>query len=101
MKLYLRANKVTDADEKIIVVLGRFQGGTAGVFAQQKLNKIDEGDNTLSWDAFEAELQLVYSNKMKEANAKWCIETFTQEKKYIVDFLIEFMALASKAQTDD
>ena len=73
MKLYLRANKVTDADEKIIVVLGRFQGGTAGVFAQQKLNKIDEGDNTLSWDAFEAELQLVYSNKTKEANTEWCI----------------------------
>jgi len=24
MKLYLRANKVTDADEKIIAVLGRF-----------------------------------------------------------------------------
>jgi len=34
MKLYLRANKVTDADEKIIAVLGRFQGGTAGAFAQ-------------------------------------------------------------------
>jgi len=24
MKLYLRANKITDADEKIIAVLGRF-----------------------------------------------------------------------------
>jgi len=33
MKLYLRMNKVTDADEKIITVLGRFQGGTAGAFA--------------------------------------------------------------------
>jgi len=33
MKLYLRINKVTDADEKIIAVLGRFQGGTAEAFA--------------------------------------------------------------------
>jgi len=38
---------------------------------------------------------------MKEADAEWHIETFTQEKKHIADFLIEFMALASKAQTDD
>ena len=101
MKLYLRANKVTDANEKIIAVLGRFWGGTAGAFAQQKLDKIDGRDNTPSWDAFEVELQLVYSNKIKEADAEWCIKTFTQEKKHIADFLIEFMALASKAQTDD
>jgi len=70
MKLYLRANKVTDADEKIITVLGRFQGGTARAFAQQKLDKLDGGDDTPSWDAFEAELQLVYSDKTKEANAE-------------------------------
>jgi len=101
IKLYLRANKVTDVDEKIIVVLERFQGGTAGAFAQQKLDKIEQNNDTPSWDAFEAELQLVYSDKTKEANAEWHIEIFTQGKKHIVDFLIEFMALASKAQTDD
>ena len=77
MKLYLRANKVTDANEKIITVLGKFWGGTAGAFAQQKLDKLDEGDDTPSWDAFEAELQLVYSNKIKEADTEWRIETFT------------------------
>jgi len=101
MKLYLRANKITDADKKIIAVLGRFRGGTAGAFAQQKLDRLDEGDDTPSWDAFEAELQLVYSDKTKEADVEWRIETFTQGKKHIADFLIEFMALASKAQTND
>jgi len=101
MKLYLRANKVTDTNKKIITVLGRFGGETAGTSAQQKLNKIDGGDNTPSWDAFEVELQLVYSDKTKEADAKWCIETFTQGRKHITDFLIEFMALVSKAQTDN
>ena len=70
IKLYLRANKVTDTNEKIIAVLGRFWGGTAGAFAQQKLDKIDGGDDTPSWDVFEAELQLVYSDKTKEANAE-------------------------------
>jgi len=38
---------------------------------------------------------------MEEADAKWRIKIFTQGKKHITDFLIEFMALASKAQTDD
>jgi len=101
IKLYLRANKIIDTDEKIIAVLGRFQEETAGAFAQQKLNKLDGGDDTPSWDAFEAELQLVYNDKMKEADAEWYIETFTQGKKHIADFLIEFIALASKVQTDD
>jgi len=32
IKLYLRANKVTNANKKIIAVLGRFQEGTAGAF---------------------------------------------------------------------
>ena len=72
MKLYLRANKITDVNKKIITVLGRFWGETAGAFAQQKLDKLDRGDDTPSWDAFEAELQLVYSDKMKEANTEWC-----------------------------
>ena len=101
IKLYLRANKVTDTNEKIIAVLGRFWGGTAGAFAQQKLDKINGGDDTPSWNAFEAELQLVYSDKTKETNTEWHIETFTQEKKHIANFLIEFIALASKAQTDN
>ena len=101
MKLYLKANKVTNANEKIIAILGRFCEVTVGAFAQQKLDKIDKGDNTPSWDAFEAELQLVYNDKTKEANAEWYIKTFIQGRKHIADFLIKFMALASKAQTDD
>jgi len=56
MKLYLRVNKVIDAGKKIIAVLGKFQEGTAGAFAEQKLDKIDRGDDTPSWDAFEAKL---------------------------------------------
>jgi len=52
--------------------------GTAGAFAQQKLDKIDGGDDTPSWDAFEVELQLVYSDKTKEADAEWCCYTASE-----------------------
>ena len=37
---------------------------------------------------------------MKAADAKWKIESFKQGKKNIVDFMIEFDALAMKADTD-
>jgi len=42
MRLYLKANRITGAKDKVIAVLSRFHGGTAGVFAQQKLDKIEE-----------------------------------------------------------
>ena len=101
MKLYLKANRITGTEDKVTAVLSRFHGETAGAFAQQKLDKIDEQDNTPSWDAFEAEIKLVYQDKTREADAEWHIETFTQGQKYIADFLIKFMALAAKAQTDN
>jgi len=33
MKLYLRANRITEAEDKVTVVLSRFRRGTAGVLA--------------------------------------------------------------------
>jgi len=48
MKLYLKANKITDTKEKIIAILDRFRGRTVGAFIQQKPNKIDKEDNTPS-----------------------------------------------------
>jgi len=101
MRLYLKANRIIGAEDKVIAVLSRFHGGTAGAFTQQKLDEIEEQDNTPSWDAFEAEIKLIYQDKTREANAEWHIETFTQGWKHITDFLIKFMALVAKAQTDD
>jgi len=40
-------------------------------------------------------------DKMKAADAKWKIESFKQENKNIADFIIEFDALAMKANTDE
>jgi len=43
----------------------------------------------------------MFSNKTKAVDAEWKIETFKQEKKNTVDFMIEFNALAMKADTDE
>ena len=47
------------------------------------------------------ELKMTFSDKTKAADAKWKIKTFKQEKKNMADFMIEFKALAMKADTDE
>ena len=52
-------------------------------------------------DDFVKEIKTTFSDKTKAANAKWKIETFKQGKRNIADFMIEFEALAMKANTDE
>jgi len=47
------------------------------------------------------EIKTTFSNKTKAADTKWKIEMFKQEKKNMADFIIEFEALAMKADTDE
>ena len=42
-----------------------------------------------------------FSDKTKAADAEWKIKMFKQEKKNIANFMIEFKALAIKADTDE
>ena len=44
---------------------------------------------------------MTFSNKSKAADAEWKIEMFKQGKRNTVDFMIEFKALAMKADTDE
>ena len=43
----------------------------------------------------------MFSDKTKTADIEWRIESFKQEKKNMAYFMIEFEALAMKADTDD
>ena len=56
---------------------------------------------TQNWDEFIQEIKTTFSNKSKAADIKQKIEIFKQEKRHIMDFMIEFKALAMKANTDD
>jgi len=44
---------------------------------------------------------MTFSDKSKAADAEWKIETFKQQKRNTADFIIEFEALAMKAETDE
>ena len=43
---------------------------------------------------------MIFSDKTKAVDTEWKIKTFKQEKKNTADFMIEFKALAMKANTD-
>ena len=84
-----------------MVILARLRGGVAGIYAQKKLDELDEETNIQNWEEFVWEIKNIFSNKIKAADAKWKIETFKQGKKNTVDFMIEFDALAMKVDTDE
>ena len=83
------------------MILACLRGGVAGIYAQKKLNELDEDNDTQDWDEFVKELKTMFSDKSKAADTEWKIETFKQGKRNTVDFIIEFKALAMKTDTDE
>ena len=73
----------------------------AEIYVQKKINQIEEENNIQDWDNFAKEVKIAYGDKSNIADAKWKIETFKQEKKYIANFIVEFEVLVIKAETND
>ena len=78
IRLFLKSNRVNRMDDRITVILAHLRGGVAGIYAQKKLNELDE--DTQDWDDFVKEIKTMFSDKSKAADAKWKIETFKQGK---------------------
>ena len=101
IRLFLKSNRVNKTDDRITAILARLRGDVAGIYAQKKLNEFDKDNDTQDWEEFVKEFKTMFSNKSKAADAEWKIETFKQGKRNTVDFMIEFKALAMKADTDE
>jgi len=99
--LFLKSNRVIETDNRITAILARLRGGVVGIYAQKKLDELDKELGTQDWEDFVKEIKMMFSNKSKAADAKWKIETFKQGKKNMADFMIEFEALAMKADMDE
>jgi len=82
-------------------VLAQLKEGMAGIYAQKKIDKLEDIENTQDWKEFVREIKIVFSDKSKVADAEWKIKTFRQSKKHIANFIIEFETLVMKAETDD
>jgi len=101
IRLILKSNRVIETDDRITAILARLRGGVAGIYAQKKLDELDKELETQDWEDFVKEIKTTFSDKSKAADAEWKIETFKQGKKNTADFMIEFEALAMKADTDE
>ena len=101
IRLFLKSNRVNGIDNRITVILGYLRGSVVGIYAQKKLDELDKDNNTQDWDEFVKEIKTTFSDKSKAADVEWKIKTFKQGKKNTADFIIEFEALAMKADTDE
>ena len=101
IRLFLKSNRVNGTDDRITAILACLRGGVAGIYAQKKLDELDKDNDTQDWDDFVKEIKTTFSDKSKAADAEWKIEMFKQGKQNTADFMIEFKALAMKADTDE
>jgi len=101
IQLFLKSNRVFETDNRITAVLAHLREGVVGIYIQKKLDELDKELGTQDWDDFVKEIKTTFSDKSKAADAEWKIETFKQGKKNTADFIIEFEALAMKAETDE
>ena len=89
-----------ETNNRTTLILAHLRGGVVGIYAQRKLDELDKETGTQDWKDFIREIKTTFSNKTKAADTEWKIETFKQKKKNTTDFMIEFNALAMKADTD-
>ena len=101
IRLFLKSNRVIETDNRITVILACLKGGVARIYIQRKLDELDKETRIQDWEDFVQEIKTMFSNKTKTADARQKIGTFKQGKKNMVDFKIEFDALAMKADTDE
>ena len=90
-----------ETNDRITAILACLREGVVGIYAQKKLDKLDEELGIQDWEDFIKEIKITFSNKTKAANAEWKIESFKQGKQNTANFMIEFKILAMKTNTDE
>ncbi|EKM73695.1 hypothetical protein AGABI1DRAFT_134247 [Agaricus bisporus var. burnettii JB137-S8] len=94
MTLFLKYNKVTDTDQKIIATIVRLKGPVPSCFADIWTEKIAT-NFTYTWDTFEEELKTSFGKGNEKDIAEERIESLKQGNRNTMDFLVEFTALMS------
>ena len=59
-----------ETDDRITMVLAHLKGGVVGIYAQKKLDKLDEELRTQDWEDFIKEIKTMFSDKMKATDAE-------------------------------
>ena len=101
IRLFLKSNRVIETDDRITAILAQLREGIAGIYAQKKLDQLEEETDIQDQDKFVRKLKITLGNKSKTVDTEWKIKTFKQSKKHITNFIIEFDTLAIKAEMDN
>ena len=64
------------ANDKITTVLARLRGGIAGIYAQKKINELEDTEDIQDWEEFVKEIKTAFSNKSKVVDVEWKIKMF-------------------------
>ena len=68
--MFLKINRVIETNNKITVILAHLKGDVSGIYAQKKLDKLDEELGTQDWDDFVKEIKTMFSDKTKAADVE-------------------------------
>jgi len=52
MRLFLKSNRIMETDNRITVILACLREGVADIYAQRKLDELDEETRTQDWEDF-------------------------------------------------
>jgi len=70
IRLFLKSNRVMEANNRITAILAHLRGGVVGIYAQRNLNELDEETGIQDWEDFVQEIKTTFSDKTKTADAK-------------------------------
>ncbi len=66
IRLFLKSNRVIETDDRIMAILAHLRGGVVGIYAQKKLNELDEELETQDWEDFVKEIKTTFSDKSRQ-----------------------------------
>ena len=59
-----------ETNDRITAILAHLRGGVVGIYAQWKLDELDEELGIQNWDDFVKELKMTFSDKTKAADTE-------------------------------
>jgi len=63
-------------DDRITAILARLREGVVGIYAQRKLDKLDEETGIQDWEEFVQEIKTTFSDKMNVKNERSGLNIF-------------------------
>ncbi|TFK58443.1 hypothetical protein BDN72DRAFT_906728 [Pluteus cervinus] len=99
---YIGGKRIVDANDRILTALSYMRGGTAELWAQGYIERINSGAIAVAdWNAFIAEITEAFQDRNLAHKAREQLEVFTQKKHTIDTYISELELKFGEAGMDD